>query len=175
MIDIALGRAKKAYLAKYGQKHTNESLAVASKILKDLAAGAPELNGLFGEVSVSTLETIGGRGFYNASLRPLNSLCYLLDTTMMDLLEYTPERLIPEAATEASGEARVPDDRANAGSDREPVGEPRMTTPLDPVCRAIVDVIEMNKYVVDIKEDGETYRTTAKHTDGTVHPPFDVL
>ncbi len=166
MIIIALSRAKKAYRAKYGLKHTNKTLFKASRVLTKMAGRAPGCEGLFGEVSVSTLESIAKPGFYNAELKRVNSLCYLLDTTTADLLEYTAERLIPDAATEASDEARMPDDKAKAGPDREPDGEPRMTTRLDPVCRAIVDVIQMNDYVVDVKQVGETYRATAKHSGG---------
>lgn len=169
MILIALSRAKKAYQAKYGRKHTNESLGRASRILVKMADRVPDCQGLFGEVSASTLEAIARPGFYNASLKRLNTLCYLLDTTADELLEYTSERLAEHAAAGAGGKALAPDDKANAGSRRMPDGEPGMPISLDPVSRAVVGVIEMNDCLVDLKEVGETYRATAKHRDGQVH------
>ena len=173
MIVIALSRAKKAYQAKYGRKHTNESLGRASRILVKMADRVPDCKGCFGEVSASTLEAIARPGFYNASLKRLNTLCYLLDTTTDELLEYTSERLAEHAAAEGSGDTPGVDGEAKVDSHRKPDGESGIPISLDPVSRAVVGVIEMNDYVVDIEQVGESYRATAKHAEGEMHAAED--
>ena len=169
MFRIALNRAKKAYQAKYGLKHTNKSLAKASTILEKMATRAPGCEGLFCEVSIGALESMGGKGFYNASLKPLGSLCYLLHITPEEFkvfLEYAPEWPVVDAAAQAPGQVQAPDSEAEAEVDRKPDGESRMPISLDPVSKAVVEVIQMNDYVVDVKQVGEAYRCTAKHRGG---------
>ncbi len=44
-----------------------------------------------------------------------------------------------------------------------------MVLSLDRVSRAIVDVIRMNDYEVEITQDAEAYRAVATHPDGATH------
>lgn len=74
-----------------------------------------------------------------------------------------------KTVTKAPQQPEAPADEAEADGGRKPDGGSRTPIPLGPVSKAVVDVIEMNEYVVDIEQDGEAYRTTAKHTDGTEH------
>ena len=43
-----------------------------------------------------------------------------------------------------------------------------MKVTLDPVCRAILDVIRLNDYTVHILREDEAYRLKARHRDGSV-------
>ena len=44
-----------------------------------------------------------------------------------------------------------------------------MLVSLDPVSEAIVHVMRMNDYAVDVTQEGETYHAVATHPDGDTH------
>ncbi len=168
MIRIALREAMKAYWAKYGTKHTYPSLAKTSRFLFKVASGAPGYEKIYAEISRGTLETIARDPFYNTSVRRLNTLCRLLDTTARDLVKEVPDDEIATMAKQDAHQDGQAEGDASPTASRQPDVEADVFESFDPVSRAALHVIKDLGYKVDVSREGETYKFTATHpTEGT--------
>ena len=87
MIAIKLREAMESYRRRTGQRLTYEKLA--------------EMTG----IALGTLQSIGSRDNYNATLAILENICWALDTTPADLLELIDDRPKPKKGNTASNRA----------------------------------------------------------------------
>lgn len=168
MIQIALREAMSSYWAKYGTKHTYPSLAKTSRFLFKVASDLPGYEKIYAEISRGTLETIARDPFYNTSVRRLNTLCRLLDTTAHDLVKEIPDdemarmaKADPHRDDEAEGDAPT-----TAG--RQTDVDADVFESFDPVSSAALHVIKDLGYTVEVSREDEAYKFTATHpADGT--------
>lgn len=86
MIRVKLREAMKAYRRKHGSKFTYKTLAETSTRVSENCA-----------ISEDTLGAIESRESYNTTLKSINTICRLLDTTPAQLLEYIPDDEISPA------------------------------------------------------------------------------
>lgn len=157
----------KAYWAKYGTKHTYPSLAKTSRFLFKAASGAPGYEKIYAAISRGTLETIARDPFYNTSVRRLNTLCRLLDTTAHDLVKEVPDDEIATMAKEDSHQEGQAEGDAPTTAGHQADVDADVFESFDPVSRAALQVIKDLGYTVDLSRDGETYKFTATHpTEG---------
>ena len=78
MIAIKLREAMEAYRRRTGERLTYESVAKLT------------------DIAQTTLQSIGSRDDYNATLATIEKICWALDTTPADLLELIDDRPKPK-------------------------------------------------------------------------------
>ena len=78
MIEVRLRAMMRDYAQRTGIKYTYQQLSEVTAIAKP------------------TLEAIGSRQNYNASLAAVDSLCSALDCSISDLLIYHPKKSVDE-------------------------------------------------------------------------------
>ncbi len=165
MIRIALREAMKAYWAKYGTKHTYLSLAKTSRFLVIAAAGVPGFDRLYAKIAKATLRKIARDPFYNTSVKRLNTLCRLLDTTVHDLVQEASDDEIVTMAKEKAHRDGQAEGVAPTPAGPQSGGDADIFESFDPVSRAALLVIKDLGYKVDVSREGETYKFTATHPD----------